>query len=100
MTKGLEGKSWFDRNYTKTFFLLLLIVWASLLTFFYLKADEVTKDPCRVCSERMGEKVVCTTGDVFKAVRTYYPNGSVVQESDKVLRKQPVPNFSNYTFKS
>lgn len=45
----------------------------------YLKADEVTKDPCLICSKRMGENVVCTIGGIAPEQRVYYPNGSICE---------------------
>lgn len=55
----------------------LLIIWFSLLTFWWLKADEITKDPCSVCAERLGEKVICTTGDINPITRIYYANWTI-----------------------
>lgn len=58
----------------------LMLIWFSIVGLFYLKADEVTKHPCQVCSERMGEKVTCTYEfDITKgfgqpAQVTFYPN--------------------------
>lgn len=45
------------------------------MVLFYLKADEVTKDPCSVCAKRMGENVTCTlAGQGFTLKRTYTPD--------------------------
>lgn len=58
--------------------ILLMIIFFSFLTFFYLKADEVTRDPCSICSERMGEEILCTVVGSFEPItRTYNTDGSI-----------------------
>jgi len=57
--------------------IFLLLIFFGLITLLYLKADEITKDPCSICSQRMGEQVVCTTGEFKVISRIYYPNGSI-----------------------
>lgn len=47
------------------------------MTFFYLKADEITKDPCSICAEYMGDTVTCTTGTFQPISKIYYQNGSI-----------------------
>ena len=46
-----------------------------------LKADEVTKDPCSICAERLGELIICRTtfGDAIPVSRYYYPNFTIVE---------------------
>jgi len=60
---------------------VIVIVWLSLLVFWYLKAEEVTKDPCSICAKRMGEKVTCTMQNynplIPTPIRSYYPNGTI-----------------------
>lgn len=63
---------------------ILVLIWISFFVFFYLKADEVTKDPCSICSKYMGEEVVCTTQTFIPSTKVYYPNGSVYTEQPKV----------------
>lgn len=63
---------------------IILLIWASLWLLFYLKADEVTRDPCSICAEKMGDKVRCTTGDTYQSIRTYYPNGSTYQVNPEI----------------
>jgi hypothetical protein len=72
--------------------ILILFVWGSLVVFLYFKYDEVTKDPCRICSERMGEKVICTTGETYISIRTYYPNGTINTYYPEVAK--PIFNFN------
>jgi hypothetical protein len=61
--------------------IVMLIIWGSLLTFWYIKADEVSKDPCRICSERMGDKVICYTSG---ATKTFYPNGTAIIDISRI----------------
>lgn len=44
-------------------FMIFLIVWGSLFTLFWLKTDEITKNPCKICAEKLGEDVMCWTID-------------------------------------
>lgn len=59
----------------------LMLIWSSIILLFYLKADEVTKNPCSICAERMGKKVECyqVDYDLFQqpARITFYQNGSI-----------------------
>jgi len=55
-------------------------MWAVIIGFFYLKADEVTKDPCGVCANRMGDEVFCTFPGIIPISRTYFPNWSISQD--------------------
>lgn len=54
--------------------IIILLIWFSAFALIYLKADEVTKDPCGICAKKMGEQVICSVGDIS---RTYYTNGTV-----------------------
>ena len=55
----------------------LIIVWFSFILFFFIKADEITRDPCSICAERMKDNVYCQTLTDIPAKRTYFYNGSV-----------------------
>ena len=44
----------------------------------YLKADELTHNPCELCAEKVGENVYCTVGD---QQRTFFPNFTTVDSS-------------------
>jgi len=68
----------------KRFYLImviLILMWVGLMVLFYLKADEVTKDPCSICAERLGELIICRTtfGDAIPVSRYYYPNFTIVE---------------------
>jgi hypothetical protein len=68
---------------TRRFYIIitiLFIMWLGVMLFLYLKADEVTKDPCSICSKRMGENVICYTQGTTQLKRTYYPNNSISNE--------------------
>ena len=75
---------WFNYHRMFTFLIFMLIVWSSLLGFFYMKADEITKDPCSICAEKMCEDVVCTTQTFIPARKIYYSNGSIIEEITEV----------------
>lgn len=73
---------------------VILIVWFSLLIFWYLKADEITKDPCNVCAKRFNKNVTCTLSGALPVQRTYLPNGTIVDTTPKIYRQQSYPNLS------
>ena len=68
---------WVTNSRFKYISILLMILWIGFMTFFYLKTDEITKDPCTICAKRLGDKVVCTIGDTTNPIsKTYYEDGS------------------------
>ena len=46
----------------------------------YAKADEISKSPCSICAEKMGENVYCRVGNLE---RIYYPNFTIVDTGVK-----------------
>ena len=66
--------------------IILILMWVGLMVLFYLKADEVTKDPCSICAERMGEKVTCRTNEGAPITLEYYPNYTIFQSSGGLAR--------------
>ncbi len=62
----------------KRFYIILaflFIMWLGIMVLFYLKSDEVTKDPCSVCAKKLNEDVICTAGSSGQIVqRVFYPN--------------------------
>jgi len=56
--------------------IVMLIIWISLLTFLWLKADEITKNPCSICANRTDQKIVCTYVEpgMLSVDKYYYPN--------------------------
>ena len=69
---------WITNSRFKIILICLMIMWLGIMILFYLKADEVTKDPCSVCAERVGEEVSCTLGTSGKIYeKVYYPNFTI-----------------------
>lgn len=75
--KQNKKEYWITNSRFKYGALIMLIIWLSLLLFFFLEAEAVTKDPCSICAKRMGENVVCLTQGIPQLQRTYYPNYSI-----------------------
>ena len=71
---------WITNSRWKLIVIILVLFWVGIMVLLYLKADEVTKDPCGICAKKMGEEVICYTGTSEKSIKTYYPNGSVDYE--------------------
>jgi hypothetical protein len=93
-----EKKEYFlDRHRFLAIGIFLLIIWFGFIVFFYLKADEITKDPCRICSERMGEEVTCTVGTFIPVNRVYYPNGTIYEDRNDIQVKKEIPPSLNYS---
>ena len=69
---------WITDSRFKWISLLLFLIFVIFMLFFYLKAEEVTKDPCSICAKRMGENVICTTGGIIPLERVYYTDGSIL----------------------
>ena len=63
--------------------LAMLIIWGSLITFWYLKTDEITKDPCTICAEKQGDLVQCWTGQIYPTQKVFYPNGTITVNAQK-----------------
>lgn len=88
MEVKLEDKSsWWDYKRMIIFGIFLLIIWGSIFVLLYLKADEVTKDPCAVCAKKMGTSVSCVShrGGSIPLTRTYYPNGSYYENLEEAI---------------
>lgn len=61
-------------KYIGVILFLMFVVFMGLL---YLKADELTHNPCQLCAEKIGEKVYCQTE---RLQRIYYPNFTIEQK--------------------
>lgn len=68
---------WLDKQRFIIVVIGLMLIFFTLMGFLYLKADEITKDPCSICAEYHGEDVICRVGDVLVSTRTYFPNGTI-----------------------
>ena len=78
---------WITNSRFKLIAIILVVMWCGIMVLFYLKADEVTKDPCSICAEKMGDEVVCSVmvlGGNVPASRIYYSNGSIYNDLPKV----------------
>ena len=91
----------------KKFFAVMIFmgfVWLSLLAFFYIKTDEITKDPCSICANKSGENVFCTAygSGAIPVTRTYYPNGTITDNreeiKDLILEEFDKRETSEYNF--
>lgn len=68
---------WLSKGRFTALAIILLLMWAITIGFLYLKADEVTKNPCQVCAKRMGQTILCTTTDFMPISRYFEPNGTI-----------------------
>ena len=80
-----QKEYWWNKYRILIIVIVCLLMWIGFFAFYYLKADEITKDPCSICSKRMGENVICTIGGIIPVTRTYYPNGSIVTNKPEVI---------------
>ena len=58
--------------------LILFLMFVVFMFLIYLKADELTHNPCQLCAEKMGESVICYVGD---SQRTFNPDFSIIDSS-------------------
>lgn len=64
-----------------TIVIILIVMWLGVMTFFYLKADEVTKNPCQICAKKLGTKVTCSiTGTTDPTQKEFYPNYTIIDK--------------------
>lgn len=75
--KDIDNRSWVERHRMLSVSIVMLLVWVSLLAFFWIEAEAITKDPCSICAARQGEDIMCTIGGIEPLTKTYYPNMSV-----------------------
>jgi len=68
---------WFDNHRMISVGIFLLIVFILILGFLYLKADEITKDPCSICAEYQGQEVTCVLPGFKPISKIYYPDGQI-----------------------
>ena len=90
---------WITNSRFKYIGLILFLMFVIFMAFFYLKAEEITNDPCSVCAKRMGSEVSCyiSVGS-SSATRIYYPNGTINTENKEEVRSIPLSllNFTEY----
>ena len=96
---------WLEQHRFVTLSLVLLVIFLSIMSFLWIKADEVTKDPCSVCAKKHGSNVYCTLqGEGIPITRFYLANGSYSDNSEDIkaiinsqLDKREVDNRINLT---
>ena len=72
---------WITNSRFKYISLILVLMWVLLLIFLYVKAEEVTTNPCKICAKRTGEDFVCSVkGSSIPVEQIFHPNGSVDYE--------------------
>ena len=69
---------WITNNRFKYIGLILFLMFLVFMVLIYLKADEVTNNPCQICAKKMGENVYCSIGN---QQRTFLPNFSTIDSS-------------------
>lgn len=78
--KPLKERStdWVKNHYWTTFAIFMFFVWGSIFAMLWIKADEVTKDPCGVCAKKLGTEVTCTISGFQSINKIFYPNFTTV----------------------
>lgn len=80
-------KYWITDSRFKIILVFFFIMWLGLMGLFYLKAEEVTKNPCQICAKKIGEEVLCTYGKGFERYSiVFYPNFTVEEVKDDARR--------------
>lgn len=67
---------WLDRHRFLAIAIILLIMWSGFMVFYYLKAEEITTDPCGVCARKYDYPVILQSKGTIPVTRVFYPNGS------------------------
>lgn len=77
---------WITDSRFKIILLFFLLMWLGVMVLLYLKADEVTKNPCQICAKKLGEDVTCyyNKGFIQQSI-TFYPNFSTENAGTPVL---------------
>ena len=85
---------WVTNSRFKLIAVLLLIIFFTFMTFFYLKAEEITNDPCSICAKRMSSEVTCIVSSTNQEIsRTYFPNGTIINSGGNIYSNK-LPNFT------
>ena len=70
----MKKEYWITNSRFKFIALLLMIIWIGFMIFLFIKAEEITKNPCSICAKKMGEEVHCYIGNLEKI---FYPNYTI-----------------------
>lgn len=68
---------WITNDRFKLIVIVLLLMWIGFMAFFYLKAEEITKNPCQVCARQMGTDVSCSLYDGSGTIKIFHKDYSV-----------------------
>lgn len=79
---------WVTNSRWKLIVVIMLLMWLGIMVLLYLKADEVTKNPCQICAKKIGEDILCTysKGGIVQSI-IFYPNYSIEHDRANVLPK-------------
>ena len=60
--------------------IVMFLIWCSLLTFLWFKAEEITRDPCSICAKEVNKTMVCFTIEPGTMTRQkiFFPNYSIL----------------------
>ena len=79
---------------TKRFLIIaicLIIIFLTIMTFFWFKTEEITNSPCAVCAKRLGDTVTCGSS-LYSNIILYHPNLSIEEQYQEDYRiKLEVP---------
>jgi hypothetical protein len=76
---------WINKNKFIVILFVMLIIWSSIFLLFYLKTDEITKDPCSICAERLNENVICYSSGFRVFSKTFYTDGNIKLDEQKSI---------------
>jgi len=65
---------WITDSRFKFIAILLMIIWLGFMVLFFLKAEEITNNPCNVCAKRMDMPVKFA---LEGKQRSYNPDGTM-----------------------
>jgi len=77
---------WLEAHRFVTLSLVMLIIFLSILSFLFVKADEITRDPCSICAEKQNKNVYCTLQGGIPITKTYLTNGTSYDNSEEMRK--------------
>lgn len=70
-----EIVDWFEEHRFVTLSLVMLIVFLSIMSFLWLKANEITNHPCSICANKVDQTITCGFSEGgYISQKIYYPN--------------------------
>lgn len=86
---------WFENHRFVSLCITMSFIWLLLIGFWYVKTDEITKDPCQICSASKGKDVMCTIGGIAPVSRIYYVNQSIEDILPEIRINSSYPKFNS-----